>query len=228
MNEDDKVLEEQIAYVRNLYCEARRRFLAARGVPSSFGTKAVPQWDGGTDAAGVEHKSVWPKVLAFCTANSFNPAILIKAVFANNKGPHPPPPNKLYSNYAAGLYIQQEQNEKTQLRQSLVYYSDQANKYYHSFAARDETGPGETWRAVLRRDPPMLSALYRYCVAVGVGFDDIAAEHEPTAFAEYFWSREAYDEVWAEWIPQQLRDKGTEIAKRLRSAASAPGSDEER
>jgi hypothetical protein len=218
MNEDDRVLEEQSAHVRNLYCEARRRFLAARGIPSSFGNQPVPRWDGGTDAAGVKHKPIWPKILCFCAANSFNPSILIKAVFANGKGPEPPPPTRLYGGYAFGLYAQQAQIEKTHLRQSLIYYSDQANKYYHSFAARDDTEPGETWRTVLRRNPPMLSALYRYCVATRLGFDDIAAEHASTAFTEYFWSKDAYDEVWSDWIPESLRAEGTALAERLRGA----------
>src|SRR5881397_3853069 len=93
-----ETLARQSAYVRELYCLARRRLDAKRGKMSDFGSQEIPRWDGGLDEdSGTEHQPIWPRIVKFCVDNKLEPGTLVRAVFDNHQSPHPPAPTSLLS-----------------------------------------------------------------------------------------------------------------------------------
>jgi hypothetical protein len=218
------LLARQAAYVRELYCIARRRHEAKQGKVSEFGEDEIPRWDGGMDSNGREYQPVWPKVVAFCMKHGLDPATLVKAIFDNNQSPHPPVPTSLYGTTALSLYSTQALSERLLIKHELSTYTNQANKYFVSFSVREKAEPALAWRLVVEENPPLLSPLFRYCLAVKAGFDDLADKYRDAAMHEYFWAKDAYDEVWSEWIPEELRM----LAERSQQALAAAFSEPER
>lgn len=213
-----ETLARQAAYVRELYCLARRRHDAKRGKMSDFGAKEMPRWDGGLDEdSGREYRPVWPQVVKFCVENKLEPGTLVRAVFDNHQSPHPPTPTSLTNQNALGLYKKHAIAERLLLRQELDYNRNQAHKYFVSFTVRKNAEPPQAWREVVLSDPPMLSPLYRYCLAVKGGFDDVAALYKDEAMHDYLWAKDAYDAEWSEWIPAPLREEAEDKLAGLRS-----------
>lgn len=221
-----EVLARQIAYVRELYCMARRRHEAKRGKTSDFGEKELPQWDGG-EHDGREYQPYWPKIVAFCKQHQLDPARLVRAIFDSNESPTPPTPKTLVGVNALALYKKHEISERLILQQELNYYRNQAHKYFVSFTVRKDLEPDMAWREVVMEDPPMLSALFRYCLAVKAGFDDLAADHADTAMQEYFWAKEIYDAEWGDWIPPGLKEQAEARQAALQQALSGQESNDE-
>lgn len=73
----------------------------------------------------------------------------------------------------------------------------------------------EMQTSVLLNETNSLNALARYCLAVAEGYPDVAERYQRAALLQYVFSREMYDEVWQEWIPDQLRTEAALICMPL-------------
>lgn len=73
----------------------------------------------------------------------------------------------------------------------------------------------ETDDTVLLDRTSSLTALFRYCLAIKSGRPDIAEVFHRPALMQYVSSMDAYDHVWSDWIPSNLRMEAQELCGSL-------------
>lgn len=213
--EGRKALRPLAAQIRIAYILAYRAHFQARvGVPSNFGSKPMPRWDGGVASDGRTYKPIWYRIAREALVRQIAPDDLIRGAFRDWDRKEPPWPTNLLSEATLawaqqnpGITIEDTQRalgvQKDIWDLQIFLYRDE---YRCDFATAA--------RAVLRNRRLELSSIFRYCMAVE-GQDGVtAAEFEGGAVVQYIYNRRAYDQGWGELIPPRLRS----IADRLTTA----------
>lgn len=207
--------------VRTLYYARRQAFSAERGL--GYDARVSPavraRWDGLPDAAGNAQPAVWPLIVRHAARHRLDPALLVEAAFGEAEGMQPPPPYALLRNSSAAAAERHREREQRTRVIERQFYSDQASAYFTTLQSRYEQDDEGTWRLLILSSPPNLSPLFRYCLAVRAGFDDLAAEYAEDALADYFWSSEAYDAAWGDLIPERLKPAADELRGLLADGA---------
>jgi len=196
--------------IREIYVTHCRRYIEERtGVPSRYGERAMPKWDGGVAADGKKYTSVWMRLARFVVEHQVDPATLIRATFTawieETDSQNPPTPlmvmresslqrartlrGDLEADAQRQLAIQRES-----FRIGVIVTADR-----YSITADQATG------RILRDTSRELSALFRYCMAVAKGYPDIAELYREDAFRHYAFNADAYDSVWGDVVPDDFR-----------------------
>lgn len=190
--------------------EVRRYHLNTTGRPSTY--KPGPRLDGGIDAHGSKFKPVWPDLANYILSNNLDPVTFIKAQFANCRGKPPLSPLMLKSSSAIKRY--QSYRGSKGIEQTLRIAKDgQVRQAYEAIeTSKALYGPGVTsYRAVIMDTNIPLSALFRYSLAHSCGAYDLAEIWFDLALSQYVYDSKAYDAVWGELIPSQLKEAGKRL-----------------
>ncbi len=196
--------------IRALWCEEMRDFnLRNKGLPGNWGTRHIVKWDGGRDDKGSSFTPVWPKIAQFCIQHDLEPEILVRALFYRQA--NTPRPNQAHGPYALDTYIAYTQSRTKLDQKSQIIYEFESQKArvvaetvrlkkYHRLEEQ------MAWRSVIAsRDQP-LSPLFRYCVCMNQKWHDMSVDYLDAARRQYKRDSKLYDEVWGDWIPQQLKE----------------------
>lgn len=202
--------EEIAATIRACWVEEYRKFiLRTKGVSTDWGSRSFVKWDGGQDSrSGAIYKNVWLSIADNCIEHDVDPYTFVKAMFHNRM--KTPWPNMATGEYGIGRYSEY-MNPKTQLEiKSDIVNSFEAQKarilstvsrYIH-FNKWDEK---DSWIIAITDHNEPFTPLFRYSVAKNQGWTDVANEYLIPARQQYKTHRKLYDEVWEEWIPDELR-----------------------
>ncbi len=206
----DTRIDNTAQHIRKVWAEERRRFeLRTTGVASDWGNRHMCRWDGGVANDGKHYNPVWPRIAALCDKYNLVPDLLVRAMF-HNRMQYPPEPSQAVGNEAISRY-RLFTSASTRLERTAdirsAFGCDKSlstaevarqKKYFK----RDEAG---AWRITLVTMTVNLSPLFRYCVACNQGWDDIAMQFQSPAMRQYLQNADLYDEVWGEYIPENLK-----------------------
>jgi hypothetical protein len=193
--------------VRTYYILERRRYVESKqgGGPCTYGMKPMPQWDGGVAADGkVYDQPVWFKIVNYGLTNTVNPILLVRATFRAWRSNFPPQPNQ----FCNPLSLQRARA----MTDPPVVFSENLEMEDHRFKAAVTTHQlyrhmdvDAASRRALHDPAAELTALYRYCVGMLGGADDVAERFRREAFQIYVFDRDLYDKTWGDRIPDELR-----------------------
>jgi hypothetical protein len=209
--------------IRETYVNERRKFESRlSGRHSDYGFRHMPKWDGTedanpgsnrkltTDRYGKTYKPIWPKIAAFALKHNVDPLLLIKTRFINTRGPRPPEPTDCMCQAALEACVS-ERTSVDDLNKRLYEFQDIFEKEVESkarYMVRFSWSPDDVFQSVILDLTLPLSCLYRYCLAVVNGFNDLASVNKPEAILEYLRDSKAYDEsAWFELIPKQFANE---------------------
>lgn len=216
-NESNCNLAEIEEIIRTVWAKEWKSYMhRVRGVEREFPSTA--KWDGGTDAMGRKHKSIWTKAAELCLRHSLDPRRYVTIMFTGREGGDPPFPNVLISSEGLKKFeafktgFPEDINRAFEIQQNAARQTIQ--NYCFSFSWSYE----EAVVFTLFDCNVSLSALFRYCLAD----QELKATDNEWFKAKLMsvkqrWAREAetaylkwpdvYNEVWGEHIPKELRAK---------------------
>jgi hypothetical protein len=203
-------IEALAKYIRALWVAEYHDFeLRTKGIATDWGTHHMSKWDGGETSDGKTCTAVWPRIARFCIEHNLEPDLLIRAVYYR-KVDFPPHPNQAHGAKALEVYraytapatrmeIKTELIHKFESQKQRALSDVFSKKHYYKL---DELS---AWQSAISTSAPVLTPLFRYCVAKNQGWDDLANEYQARAAKQYRRFAEIYDEVWGEWIPAELK-----------------------
>jgi hypothetical protein len=211
----DQVLFPLADQIRTAYIYAfRAHWLAKHGVPSNFGIKKVPRYDGGQGPDGKTYKPIWYKIARAALHYEISPDDLIRAIFQSWDRKDPPwPTNMLNPKVLAWAATNRGISAEDTMRALRV---QREIWEIQIFLHRDNTCCDfvTAARATLRNRRLDLSSIFRYCMAIEGDDPETAQLFEDGAAIQYVYNRRAYDSGWGDLIPGQLKA----IADRLQLA----------
>lgn len=196
--------------VRDAYLHWRRHELRLKGDPhwKSFGCVPVPSWDGGVDAYGREHTSVWPKLAAFLLERQIDPDSFIRSQLHLK---HLPTPNMLISQQALARYEQFKAENAENLRARLLSETSAFKiKLVTSRPLWPDKSDRGLWECVLLSPFGELSPLFRVCVACMESIPSVVTQFWCAAVEQYLVDREGYDKHWKEIMTPVFNDLVTQ------------------
>ncbi len=204
MPEEMSLLQSYAAVIRNAYCTARNRWhLEVENTESDWGRNPIPRYDGGMDSAGRRHRGVWEKIARFVIEKRISPNRFIEAQF-RGRSAAPPEPGTLCSEFALRVYAGYEAAEIPTLQRLFRHQKEQL--FLETIKFRPLHWPdAQMYSAILQNTQVGMSALFRYCVAVQKGVNEVVDLFRTTASIQYLASPTAYDQVWGELIPEEMR-----------------------
>ena len=201
--------EDLVREVRQTYYLERKLF-EIRQTGDDIGqldsNKRNVQWDGGTDARGVKHTSVWRRIVDYATKHSIPPVDLVKAVFAAQVGSKPPIPSMFTGAYAIECYGRlAAQVDRDDLKLQFDIFRRSARVEAWKLSKTVKSTPERIWRLVITSPLLNCGGLFRYCLAHNTNNPDLAAGYRQSAIQEYLSSPDDYDAVLAKYIPDDFR-----------------------
>ena len=197
------------------YIEERRSWHGTRGGKRGEWTPSAV-WD-----------DAWKK-LATCAILNQVPSIgaFIHVQFeARGKRAHCPTPKQCYGPVAIRRWEEywDSEDQEDRLYDLRLAFNFQKDEFQRQTVRAERMNKivDETWTdeemqtGVLLNETNSLNVLARYCLAVVEGFPDIAKRYQRAALLQYVFARTLYDEVWQEWIPDQLRTEAALICMPL-------------
>jgi hypothetical protein len=196
--------------IRRLWVEGVRDYeLRTRGIASGWGNYEMPTWDGGINSKGQANECVWEKIAQFCIDQDMVPEVLVKAMF--HDALYMPRPNQSHGDFARGRYAyynsplvqgQIKTNIKNAFESQQSYAAANTQRLKRSGGLTEE----EALRSAVLAKVTPLSPLFKYCVLKNLG-RPVAEDYAEVAYYQYRQFPKQYDEVWGDWIPQELRDR---------------------
>jgi hypothetical protein len=208
------VIEELAGLIRHRYCDEYRRyedkFNARTG--STYGSRPLPQWDGGTTNYGRRCRPIWPKIANFFLQHGIDYQLLIREYFNRRIGGVPPAPTFFLSDKAVALHAVAAKRQLADMILSARTENELAKTRFWCSKMEHEGVPDDVlWKRVALDPSADLSPLFRYCLAHRVGALDVAALYKKRAFWQYLRSPRLHDEAMGPVIPKELRDEATRV-----------------
>lgn len=198
----DAVREEMVERCRNAYIRVRRDYELQLNGRSDY--RPGPHWDGGEDARGYQHKSVWEKIATFMLRHDLDPERCVRLRFAHRQyHQNPVLPNQI----AVDKYLTLYQQGDAERVASLAYEFTTENSICRcQLVLRDEPVLATRLRAVLADETVPLSPLFRHCLAQAEGLKLVAAYYFRPALQQYLTAMDEYDRVWGVWLYQEFKE----------------------
>jgi len=198
---------EQLAYkLREIWASEFEQFTyRKRGQATKYKHSKI--WDGGTDAMGRKHRSVWDKV-AVLLSNSeirIDPEKFVKAQFEYRDTLDPPRPNILLSKVAFNKYREFCSKRAPDIKASLETQKQQFRLllYKRQFLYNEDIATAADF--ILVDKTAALSALFRYCIARQINREAMTELWHDAALEQYLPDRSEYDISWGNLIPDEIR-----------------------
>ena len=140
--------------------------------------------------------------------HKLNPVQCIWYLFEKRKVGEPPQPNQLMQ----FKYVARFRTLDRLVRDDIITsFSMEKQRFkVHLHRSTIEYGPGkQAWMSALVSDEHGCSPLFRYCIAVSEDLKYVIGLYETSAMMQYMSAPDVYDEVWGEWIPDELKELAT-------------------
>jgi hypothetical protein len=201
-----RLLHPLAQQIRHAYItQYRVHYLARHGVPTDFGSRPMPRWDGGRAGDGRLYKPIWYEIARVAYARQISPEDMITAAFHGWDRKDPPWPSNLLSAEVIRRAEAHPGITAENLRQTLRSQRDIWRTETGIYAYLNKVDEEEAASRVLRNLRLELSAIFRYCMASLAGDVPVIEMFEVHALRQYAYSRRAYDKGWGELIPDRLR-----------------------
>lgn len=233
----DELLGHLAAEARRVYVDQRRAFEGRRtGLPSFYGEKPLPRWDGTVDddrpcvrtdrrrdRHGRTYKPIWPEIVRFAVAHGADVGGLIRARFAIATGHNAPEPPECKTDLALRAYAQRQEKLGAQLA-SLLESQRLTASTELSIRSRYIETLGWTPQQVIESvacDPTTgLVPLFRVIFACENKHRDLFWQLMPAAVQQYYAARAHFDaSPWSKLIPPEVRDGADRLAEYARRPA---------
>lgn len=197
--------------IRELWVIEHRHFEQRTiGKVTDWGSQHMTKWDGGETHDGKCHSPVWPKILQFTKEHNLQPETLVRAMFYRKA--LTPTPSQACGQYALDQYqIYTSPGTKLEMKNELIHgFESQKQRALSEVFTKTtyyKLDEKTAWQVVVGSNVIPLTPLFKYCVARNQGWNDIADEYCERASAQYQRQADLYNEVWADWIPADFRDR---------------------
>jgi len=229
-----ELLDHLAAEARRVYVNERRAFEGRRtGLPSFYGDKPLPRWDGTVDddrpcirsdrrrdPHGRSYKPIWPEIVRFAAGHGADVCELISARFAVATGRNAPEPPDCKTDLALRALLQRQENMGPKL---VVLLESQrlAATVELSIRSRyiDLLGwtPQQVIESVVSDPTTGLVPLFRVIFAAENKHRDLFWRLMPAAVQQYYSARVHFDSSpWAKLIPPEVRDGADRLAEYAR------------
>jgi hypothetical protein len=179
------------------------------GRVSTYGTHAMPRWDGGVNPSdGRSYQCIWTQAAERCLARETDPVRLVRAAFdlATYSGSgYMPVPTRLLSEEAFTACEFYKLDDPDRLAAALISYDAEVDAGVLVRTRYRGLTPEAALLQVLRDGTLNLSPLYRYCRLIASGHDAEASAFVEGAFQTYLLASTCYDRAWGTLIPEVLR-----------------------
>lgn len=209
------LLQQQSEAVRQLYfLELRFWYEKHRpGCQVPTADRKYPRIDGGKDARGVNHKPFWPKIVQYALKNGADPCELVRAVFQMHKGHNSP---ACFTNEAAlAAYRQFSKFSVEEAQYDFMTFQEEAKSAFWQMEQTIPLPPDKLWRQVILSPDLHGGPLFRYCLAVSVKQEDLAARCCHSAMMEYIKYPDEYDSALGKFIPHYFRSGAKHLREKL-------------
>lgn len=217
------IVKEIAEVVRELFITRYRQVESEGGKGFSNWTPG-PWWDGG-NVRGTNRNNIWEAAAKLILKHRLPLGEFVNYVtgeWRRLKKQPVPRPNHLCSPQAVADFHRLNRGSTADplqgLQTAIEFQRDALEQAMYGYQAFDGTeyevtSPEELKRLVLWDEDLSLSALFRYCLAVDEGYDDIAKTFLAGALVQYLSQLRHYDQVWGIWIPQQFRNTADRLLK---------------
>lgn len=206
----DARIEKLSMQVRTIYCASYREL----SHNPAYGTRRMPNWDGGVDHLGRSHGSVWLKIAKQVAILGADPVEYIRAQFSGATAAAIPKPNCMYNDQAVSNWRNYHQIAKERLQFRVRSDINQVHIHLLPLTCNLKWETRKAYDYVLRNKHCTASPLIRYCVAVANELP-IAGEFREAALLQYVFQMPGYDELLGERIPEELRQESQVLYSRL-------------
>ena len=219
MEDREEILRMAALQARSVYCECVRDWEAARGRESEFGSSPVPRYDGGRDASGKLHDTIWPRLATYLVQNGCEISGFIRCQFACANPARRPEPKLMMTSEAMANYARYRAGLADDLKCQLHVEVGNARlgllKVRHLQKVLGWT-EHQAHVSLVMDAALNISPLMRYALACQFNELASAARWLPEAARQYLECPAAYDAVWGEkYINAQLRQQATGIQSAL-------------
>jgi hypothetical protein len=212
------------ALIRNTYIKERRNFeFRISGVPSSYGYKHMPKWDGteefrpgassrsSQDRYGKTYKPIWPRIATYAVRNGVDPLELIRNRFRDTHGPVPPEPTDCMSVKALEACNKNSVDVETlnvQLEEmAKLYLLELENRSRYILKYPDWT-PEKVIHSVVTDLTIPFNPLFRFYLAHINELNQSSQDYRNTALLEYIRSKKAFDKSnWTTILPVDFKEE---------------------
>lgn len=208
----NKEIDRLAKDIRRLWCdEVRDLDLRTTGRASGWGSTHMRKWDGGTSPDGRTYSCVWPKIAEFCARENLEADKLVRAMFYGEMT-YAPYPNMAYGDKALEKYrVYTQPSTRLEMKMRVLYEFDaqkaRAVALVTSLKMYRKLDEQTAWRSTIANKMEPFSPLFRYCIAKNQGWEDIAPTYEAAAKRQYDRCADIYSDVWADWLPTELRKR---------------------
>jgi hypothetical protein len=189
----------------------RGHMLATTGVPSEFGSRLAPRWDGGVASDGKTYKPIWFAVVRAALEADVSVDDLIGAAFDSWTSPQPPWPTHLLSAEVVARAAENRGEAVRRVRDALAIQVESFDTEISVICRRQRCTSEEAAHRALMDPILELSAVFRYCAAVAAGDEVVAGRWRDLAFRQYVFRAAAYDTAWGDLIPREMRERASRI-----------------
>jgi hypothetical protein len=212
VSDEDRPLVPLAQEARVAYIMAYRgHVMAMTGVPSEFGSRLVPRWDGGVASDGKTYKPIWFAVVRAALAAGVSVVDLIGAAFDSWTSPQPPWPTHLLGAEIAARAAENRGESERRVRDALEIQVENFDTEISVLCRRQRCTSEEAAHRALMDPLLELSAVFRYCAAVAAGDEVVAGQWRDLAFRQYVFHTAAYDTTWGDLIPREMRERASRI-----------------
>jgi len=203
------VSEQFIARVRAAYIRERDAF-ERRLDPAAATYRPGPHWDGGTVRNGTQRKNIWPGVALKLAQANIDPEGYMTHMFVGKL--QSPKPNQIGSPASVEEYREWRTENPRVIARSLI---DQ----HHAWQVKLSTGHDDElgWEPDMYAQEALVDetedydVLFRYCMAVRLGFTRIAARYHNGALLKFCHNPVEYEKHWSPFIPAELVEEGKDM-----------------
>lgn len=227
----ENMIDAASSYARSLYVQARRQFDESRtGVPSDWGLRPIPKFDGSNgedDPHGRSFKPIWPRLVAAAAQADIPLERLISHRFATATGPRPPEPidcikaavqvdaKRLLVDRAASLRgaLQSDRaNEDIEIGKRLLVSRKMGYEV-------NQTLIDQARYACAGDGALLVTPIYRFHLLVSTGQPELAMRFLSPAVAQYMDDPDAYDRAWVGFLHPLIPNTAAQVkAAYLRGA----------
>lgn len=209
---DRGMLDQLEALVRAVYVLCVREHT---GNPH-YGREPIPEWDGGEDKFGKNHRPKWPDIVRTILALQADPMVYVKAQFALIDSSRVPRPNQLCSPAAAATWEQYRSQVTNQLARQLTANQNALRAAAEPMVAALGWDHNRAVRYCLNTTSMAnLTPLFRYALAAMMGFQEVTARFRERALLQYVFQQSAYDASWGSFVPLELRQAAEDLRRHL-------------
>lgn len=198
------------ADIKRAYLQERRQFyLRTRGSETGYMPRsdAIESWDGGRDARGVNHKSIWEAIAKFALQHQVDPVELVRATFEMCNHNEAPLPNMVKSQKALEALKYVQENNVDEVKRRFSCYAVEAKRTFFLWRMGRDIGDKEVWKEVVTSPQVSFSALFRFLLANDVKLEQAAEYWKNQALQEYIRAPNLYNEALGDNIPASFREE---------------------